>query len=437
MGSFYATQKQATASETLEDIILALSTSGSDTTATRPKKLLGGDWSAKPFASIAGALATLPKILRHHVTINAGAGTFTACPLNNFIMSALTMDGEPMLRIRGSTAAASPTTGVASGLCGAGSTTSAINKPAAAANWTASDAALRGKWVMITAGLGAPITNQIVIGIIKDNTTTQLTLQGTLTRYPSWTNVPVTIDTTSQFAIVDVATIFAAGTIFGTQNRVFEINDIVGAVSFELLSFGGGGANSGLAFKYCIGASQVVACKFDGANSLNRGIAAAHGSPIAQLCYFKNLSVYTCQLLQPVVVQVLNSIADTSGPLIVGQALNCAIANYDSKSPVSDGLQLNQCPNMSLSGISVNSGAANGINAKQVAKLALSTCTGSGNAGFGVALQDGRASIPSAGVGNTITGTSGDVSVDGATVTYATVAANATIQNNATMVQNT
>jgi hypothetical protein len=170
-------------------ITVAVTSGGSDTaTNARPDKLLAGDYSSAPFATIAAALAAIPKGLRHDVTITVGAGTFAGFSAHGFV-------GKGRLRMAGARALATVTTGVNTGLAGAGTTTTTMNKPGAAANWTADN--LRGKFLVITAGAAASgDANFPTVRPIKSNTTTSLTFDPILD-----------LEAGDTFEICDVATI--------------------------------------------------------------------------------------------------------------------------------------------------------------------------------------------------------------------------------------
>lgn len=184
-------------------LTVAVSTSGNDSNASRPEKLVGGDWSSMPFATPQAALNAIPKGLDHDVIVQIGAGTFAGFVAHGFM-------GKGRLRIAGSKSLSSVTTGSNSGTAGSGTTTTSMNKPTAASNWTASD--LRGKFLVITSGGGeSGDSNFPTIRPIKSNTTTALEV-----------DFIYGMDNTSVFQIVDVATILtvAADTPQSIQMRV-------------------------------------------------------------------------------------------------------------------------------------------------------------------------------------------------------------------------
>lgn len=210
-------------------ITLAVSSGGSDTaTATRPNKILGGDYSAIPFATPQAALDAIPKGLNHDVIVRIGAGTFTG-----FVAHGHT--GPAKLRIPGSKALATITSGVTSGTAGAGTSTTSMNKPAAAANWTVDD--LRGKFLVITSGGGASGDSDFpTIRAIKDNTTTGISVDAI-----------TGMDDTSVFQIVDIATILtdAPTTPYGVSVRAGFVQNLA-KVETTLLKVAEDGGTHGI-----------------------------------------------------------------------------------------------------------------------------------------------------------------------------------------------
>lgn len=181
-------------------ITLAVTTGGSDTPSPdREAFLLIGDYSAFPFATVDAALAALPRNLsKFYHKVNIGAGTFAGFTVQGF-------QGSGTLDVKGTLAAASPTTGAQSGTAGSGTSSTAIKKPTAAANWTVGE--LRGKTVRITGGGGYYADTQALVASnlgpclrrIKDNTIDTLSIDA-LTG----------LDSTTTFEIMDAATIVTA-----------------------------------------------------------------------------------------------------------------------------------------------------------------------------------------------------------------------------------
>jgi hypothetical protein len=171
-------------------ITLAVSSGGSDTPSlARPARLLGGDYSSVPFATPQAAIDSLPKGLNHDVVVAISAGTFSGAAMQGFV-------GQGRLDFHGATALATITSGSNAGTAGSGTSTTSMNKPTAASNWTSAD--LRGKFLLITSGGGASGDASFpTIRPIKSNTTTSLTVSSV-----------VGMDSTTIFQIVDMATEF-------------------------------------------------------------------------------------------------------------------------------------------------------------------------------------------------------------------------------------
>ena len=135
-------------------LTLAVSPTGVDQASNdRPLLLRPASYSNQPFLSLQEALNA---VRRHrqfaiqnsdqNVTVQVAAGTYSGATLKG-------LNGGGSITIEGTWSAVTPTTGVQSGTAGAGTTPTALKKPTAAANWTASD--LDGNFVRILSGGGA------------------------------------------------------------------------------------------------------------------------------------------------------------------------------------------------------------------------------------------------------------------------------------------
>lgn len=155
------------------DIEVAVAESGGSDAASvlRPAKLRPGDYTDVEYSTLAAALAALPKTLSRAV-VNIGEGEFDGAVVRGF-------DGG-VLDLVGTWKTPTLASGVTSGLAGAGSGSTIVNKPAAAANWTAGD--LVGKIFRPTSGtafLGNDAFDENYLRI-KSNTTTQLVLESSM-----------------------------------------------------------------------------------------------------------------------------------------------------------------------------------------------------------------------------------------------------------------
>lgn len=147
----------------------------------------------------------VPTTLTGDAVVKLSAGSFDAT-VRGFT-------GSGTLTLLGAQAAAVPTSGVASGLAGAGSSSTACVKPTGAANWTASDSALLGRFVKVVSGGGAGSdpTNVPIFGAITAVTTTTITM------------TPITgFDATSRFELVDM-TLSKPATQLLVQNNLAQV----------------------------------------------------------------------------------------------------------------------------------------------------------------------------------------------------------------------
>jgi hypothetical protein len=150
---FLGTVTGVTATGTTEsqgDITLAVSTTGSDTPSVdRPAHIVSGDYTAYPFLTIQAAIDALPAIDRYSsasidgVYINVGAGNFAGFMVNGFNFA-------NMLRITGTRQTSTPATGPSSGTATGGGTRLLT---LTGAGWTVDD--LVGRYLNITSGTGA------------------------------------------------------------------------------------------------------------------------------------------------------------------------------------------------------------------------------------------------------------------------------------------
>lgn len=150
------------------DVVAAVSGSGSDTSDVRPPVLSDGDYAAYPFATLQAALNALPSILDGHtVTLRIAAGTYDGANLSGIF-------GGGKLRIC-APYTLQTITGANTGAAGTGTSTTALKKPNAAANWSAG--ALRGLLVVIDSGPGSNGDSDApIVRAIKDNTTDTATI---------------------------------------------------------------------------------------------------------------------------------------------------------------------------------------------------------------------------------------------------------------------
>ena len=267
--------------ETTGDIVLAVSTTGTDRTQT----ITNGDYTSTPFLTIDGALDALPRFNIHTVIINVGAGTFAKWIPRPFV-------GGGTERIIGYRAIVTPSSGVSSGTAGTGTGidgvtgVSTIVKPTGAPDWP-SDNSLRGKFIVVTGGAGFLAAPVIVIGCIKANTTTQLEvamLAGVGLATSDSNFVIEAIDDTTTWEIVSMATSITVDRVGDTQMKLVGCQ---GVTSVECMSFGGAGDQYGSVF-YPEESSEfhIMACSMDFTGNQNYGaFCVAVGELVFVACY--------------------------------------------------------------------------------------------------------------------------------------------------------
>lgn len=144
------------------DIILAVTTGGNDSDAARPTFIVGGDYSANPYATIQAALDDCAKQLGNRTAlIEVGAGSFAGFGVRGFVGPSLAV------AIRGTWSLATLTSGPNSFTAGTGTTATSLKRNGGVA-WTTNN--LRGKFVRVTSGAG--FANTLInesIGVIVSN----------------------------------------------------------------------------------------------------------------------------------------------------------------------------------------------------------------------------------------------------------------------------
>jgi hypothetical protein len=187
--------------------------------------LSNGDYSAWPFATLAAAYAAIPPHGKR-VLVNVAAGSFVGPPLRG-------KHGAEVI-VKGTVAAVTLTTGVTSGTAGAGTTSTAVKKPGAAANWTASE--MRGKRALLLITGGAGYTASDVYGKnlieILDNTVDTLVLPAENAAINNTTTFQIVTPTTKITTVAATAQPFTGSTfMLGIFNCTADVHHV--AIAFE------------------------------------------------------------------------------------------------------------------------------------------------------------------------------------------------------------
>ncbi len=146
----------------------------------------GSDSNASCFATGAGACATIqsamnriPKYLRYQATINVAAGNYAGFTVSGFVIDPGFQRATAGILIDGALANVTPTTGSATGTATGGTAGTAPGFGTlidSGATWTVNDAAIVGKFLLITGGTGSGQQKVII-----SNTATTLTIAGAWT----------------------------------------------------------------------------------------------------------------------------------------------------------------------------------------------------------------------------------------------------------------
>jgi hypothetical protein len=204
------------------DIIVAVSSSGNDSDASRPSLITVGDWSAYPFLTIQAAIDALPSFVRPYTaTINVGAGNFTGAKI---------FQRAGNYKIVGTLDLSTLTSGSNAGTFDSGAARAATKT---GETWTVNN--LKGHFVKITAGRGAGQERVIVANTVD-----------TITVAKKWTT---SINNTSVFQILEPKSVITTAVLdpYGSLSiglGGFEYN---GRVTIENFAFALGTAISSIA----------------------------------------------------------------------------------------------------------------------------------------------------------------------------------------------
>lgn len=397
----------------MANVILAVSTTGNDSDPARPTILIGGDWSANPFATIQAAVNAIPKIGYgvYTATINVEAGTYAGVFIDGYA-TRITINGAQQL----ATLATGPNAGTAT----SGSSTTLV---LTGAGWTVNN--LRGKFLAVTSGAGAG------------------------------QNIPINSNTVDTITVGRASPAFAAGSVFEIRSTSVIINTTpVGATARFYVSY----CTEPISvydIEALVGTSGFMCTHTS--NFLAQRCVAHNGS--ASAAGFRSTTSLTAQFISCMTTHVSGSylygfiasntqnvtltsnlaIGSASGSAFVLQYVSLAsMTNGNYATAVSTGIFAQGCSNVSITysilelcsvGLSLNSSKVeigttceikNSVSTTMMlvtANLLISSALGgTGNSGFGVTVAGSGNYGSHVKIGTatpTITGASGDLTVDG------------------------
>lgn len=318
------------------------------------------------------------------------------------IAGARLLGGAPgqTIRIVGATSLATLATGVNAGTAGAATSATSLAKPAAAANWTASN--LVGKWLKITSGGGSSSTVPVLRPILA-NTTTTVSV-----------NTITGMDSTSVFEVVDLATL--TDTISSTDAVGIGASFCFGPVEVYGVSFGTAHAfDSLIHFADCVSV-KVSACEINDNTATNSLLVERCGRVVIEHCRLSNSGDVKvrdwCQSVE------INGCVNSAGGVISVEDCNKVdVTRLSATSAPSRVLSLVRIATASAE-VAASSGGATPIYLEAVANFYQTgnLLTGSSNTGYGIEIAlAGQYNL----TGATITGTTGDVLFEGVNQRYA------------------
>lgn len=408
--------------ESQGSITLAVATTGSDApNANRPARIVGGNYSAYPYATIQAAIDALPHDVRTGVSntlrgaiINVGAGNFDGVMIEG-------MRAYSFLRIAGTRQTATPATGPSSGTATGGGTRTLTDS---GATWTTDD--LVGRFLNITSGPGA---GQILL--IAANDATNIYLADPCSPLPASGSV---------YTIQDLATVINVASPRVTATGVFSATGIyafrnLGFIDLRDLkitagTYGYAGQNNTLS-----GLRRVV-CQ-----GVGYGVLEQNTTKIS----FNQVGAITCSVSGITLANLADAINAHRGWLAkscgvgidIQHCIGSSLIGVYSRNSTSQGLQLTGIATGSRFSNTLIDTAAIGVQLRHAtidfdstevkncsstpfqlvdSRLRFETAlVGSGNTGWGLNVKGSGNVVELVGMDPTISGASGEVTVDGTT----------------------
>lgn len=298
-------------------------------------------------------------------------------------LSGYTGSGE--LIVVGAFSAVTPTTGVASGTAGAGTTSTSLVKPAAAANWTTND--LKDKLLRITSGGGASgDANLPTLRAIKSNSTTALVVEAVSG-----------MDSTTVFDIVLPNATLTGGTTTITRNTV-----PITLVGFTV------DANT---YSYGFSSTQNASVRFHGCKFATPGVSAAgysydDGTVQFTDCLFAGGAQISVQRAKYVSLGRLRANAASGFTIDLTPNVD---ATLSAESCTGNLLTVKRANNLTLTA-AASSCSVTPVVLESVLRTDVVSLTGSSNTGYGLDVSKGGVFYAN---GATITGSLGDFIIDG------------------------
>lgn len=219
--------------ETFANYALFVDPTGSDSNACTSS-------GANACLTIQGAIKKIPKQARHQATVSVAAGNYAGITISGFMFDQSLQNGAAGILIDGALANVTPTTGSATGTATAGSAGSGITFGTltdSGATWTVNDAALIGKFVVITGGTGSG-----QVKVIVSNTATALTIAGTWTA-PTGTSTYALQSPSVNITSGAPAVVNPLATSVPTAGaQIFNNVANVGRIAFRNVNFAPGGS---------------------------------------------------------------------------------------------------------------------------------------------------------------------------------------------------
>lgn len=333
------------------------------------------------------------------VPLQSATDTLAAGPVTGLEISGFT--GDATQKVFGATALDTGlATGVNAGTAGAATTATALKKPGAAANWTASD--LKGRWLLITGG-GGYVAGELTLRPIVANTTDTITLA----------SVPG-MDNTTTFQIVTLASSLQ---VIGGDDVALRILNNQAPIEIVGVNFAD---DSGDYFVELLDNAKVtfIGCHFDGIPTLD-GFSAARNATVAlRHCQFSGGAGATVS--KGSYLELTDVLCLAGGQIEANAVAAVDVRTLVAADATGNALRLIGV-GVATAEVSASDGGATAVYLESVAQFtAVGTLlVGTGNTGYGIEMAGGSGDAEITGC--TITGTTGDINFFGNNLSYATL----------------
>lgn len=342
-----------------------------------PKDIFNGDYADHPYATLAGLISDMPRNLAGHtLTVKLPLTDVPATTVSGFTAGEVVLQGQMAL-------ATGLASGVNTGAAGAGTTTTSVVKPGAAANWTANN--LVGKFLLYSVPLPSLDGTIEYVRPIKANTTTT-----------------ITIDALPGMAAGETFSIVTAGSLLSEAPLTISKNSA--DVTVRHVGF----TSSGLDYQVLCQGNETLTfdgCTFSG-TSVFEDVNISRAAKVKfENCIFRN-AVQVQYVSEQ--VELANCYHEGAYAFEVLNVGDLTVSNMLSTDALSNAIRVVGADSANISA-TANSGDASAFYLESINAATLDL-HGSANTGYGVEMaKSGRYTL----TGSDVTGSDGDFTLMG------------------------